>query len=128
VIHVSHDQVEKWREHAGIVSALSRDGGQVFNLSAWCEVDFYAENPVSEGHPAYDEITSVMEDEDRQSWCLVDEAALDTSVESVRSDTNHVEVRSQDLVWCGQSKYGNDRYESAWVNINALYAAVAAKA
>lgn len=126
ITHVSRDQVERWGEHAGIVSALSRGGVHVYKIAAWCAVDFYEENPIAKDHPAYDEVASVMED--RDCWCLVDEDAFDTSGESVRTDTDHVDVWAADLVFCGRSKYGSDRYESTWININDLRAALIAKA
>lgn len=117
-------QARRWSDLAGIVRALALGDSTVCNLAAWYAVDFHDANPVAKDHPDYDAVEGVLEG---GGWCLVEEGAIRTDVDPVRTIANHVNVWTSDLVFCGQAKYGDDRYESTFVSIAELVAELDAK-
>jgi len=125
LVHVSPVQAGRWSDLAGIVRSLSRGDSTVCNLSAWCNVDFHDENPVAKDHPDYDAVEGVLEG---GGWCLVEEGAIRDDATPVRTDADIVNVWAAKLVFCGQSKHGNDLYESTWVEVHDLVGTLAAKA
>lgn len=119
IVRVTRPLVSRWEDYASIVRTLVRGDSGVAHINAGAAVDFYTENPIPKDHPDYAEVDRVLND--GHGWVLLpDNVNFTGTPEPVRSVAEYVDVWVRDLVFGGQSKYVDDRYESDFVSASEL--------
>jgi hypothetical protein len=120
IARVTRPLVSRWEDYSGVVRSLARGDSSVAHMTAGCTVDFYTTNPIPKDHPDYAEVAKVLED--GHGWLLLpDNVNFTGTPEPIRTSVEHVTVWARDLVFAATAKYGDDRYESTFVDAGELF-------
>lgn len=126
-IPVTREKVERWINHAETLHAMQKGDPEIVTLTLSAPyVLFHEDLPILDTNPHYAAAWKAVI-ERREGWVLVPENAVSERY-AYRTEGDLVNLFGKDLVFEAQDAYSSTRFESEWIDVRDVLAALRERA